>query len=116
YHEWLALMAAQSVGALEPDHLQLVDVLGRDVRQRAVAGQGKIAARRRPLIRIGHSLKLLLVGASHRRAGHTHHQRDERAGCGTKLEVPHVLLLSLASSLSWFSSRHQRETEALASC
>jgi hypothetical protein len=65
-----------------------------------VAGQGKIAARRRPLVRIGHSLKLLLVGASHRRTRYTHHQRDERAGCGTKLEVPHVLLLSLASS--WF--------------
>ena len=97
--EGLAFMAAQSAGRLRPDHLQLADVLGVDVGQRAVARQLKVATRSRPLVRIGHSLQLLLVGVSHSRTRHTHHQSDERTGYETTLEVVHFLLLSLAYSV-----------------
>ena len=98
-HEGLTLMAAQSVGALQPDHLQLAHVTGSNVGQRAVAGKCKVTTGGGPLVRILHPGQLLLVGASQGRTRHAHHQGDEPAGYDTKLEVVHFLLLSLAYSV-----------------
>ncbi len=98
-HERLTLVTAEGVGALQPDHLQLADVVGVDVGQRAVAGQREITAGGWPLVRIRHSCQLLFVRIGERRPGHTYHQRDECAGHETTLKVVHFLLLSLAYSV-----------------
>src|SRR5262245_48035252 len=94
-----AFVTAQGIGALQPDHLKLVHVAGIDVGQRAVAGQSKVTTRSRPLVRIFHPGQLLLVGTSHSRTRHAHHQGDEPAGYETTLEVVHFRLLSLAYSV-----------------
>jgi hypothetical protein len=80
-HQGLTLMAAERVGSLKPYHLQLVDVLGVDIRQGAVTRQSKIPTRGWPLIGILYSGQLLLIGIGRfGRARQTHQESDEPAG------------------------------------
>src|SRR4029079_3113138 len=99
-HEGLTLMATEGVGALQPGHLQLADILRVDVGPRAVASHSEVTARGRPLVRVLHSCKLLLIGASKSLSGNAHHQRDEPPGYKTKLQIVHFFLLSLATQFT----------------
>src|SRR5689334_23080181 len=92
-------MATEGVGALEPNHLQLADVLRVDVSQRAMTREAEITTRCRPLVGVLHSGKLLLIGACHRLAGQTHRHRDDGASQNSKLHI-HVFLLSLATQFT----------------
>ena len=73
----LAFVATQSVRALVPNHLELVDVLVRDVRKRAVTRKLEVTTRGRPLVGVSHTLQLLRIGISHCLTGNTHRQRDD---------------------------------------
>jgi hypothetical protein len=92
-------MAAQGIGSLQPNHLQLTDILRVDIGQGAVTRQREIPAGGWPLIGIRHTRKLLLIGASHCLAGYAHHHRDDGSGQNTKLHF-HVFLLSLATQFT----------------
>jgi hypothetical protein len=93
-------MTAKGIGALQPRHLQLVDVLGVDIGERAVTRQSKVTPRGRPLIRVGHTSELLFVSVCcHRLTGQAHRQRDEGAGQNTVLHF-HIFLLSLATQFT----------------
>jgi hypothetical protein len=92
-------VAAERVRALQPNHLQLADVLGVDVGQGAMTRQREIPAGGWPLIGISHTRKLLLIGTSYSLTGEAHHHRDDGPGQDTKLHF-HVFLLSLATQFT----------------
>ena len=51
-HQRRPLMPAQNARRERPGHLQILDVVGRDLVQFAIAGEGVVLARRHPLVRI----------------------------------------------------------------
>jgi hypothetical protein len=88
-------VTTEGVGALQPNHLQLVDVLGVDVSEAAVPCKRKVPARGWPLVGVSHTFQLLFVCIRHCLTGKPDRHCDNGSGQSAELH-PHLSLLSLA--------------------
>ncbi len=77
-HERIAFVAAQHAGRKRPGHLQLADVLSRDLLERGVPGVGKVARRYHPLLRVFLQPSQFFVCACGARGKHGHGAQTHR--------------------------------------
>src|SRR6476619_5069630 len=83
-YERTALMAAQNASRKRPCHLQLADVIGRDLLELRVALVGIVSCRHHPIFRVLRHFDEFIVGMSGARS-----EDSYGAHAGSKQEIAH---------------------------